>query len=200
MQKIQNKCAVARYFRAGPGLLLAFAVVLAGCKPPDETPATAAAVEPPPARLCGDTGELRARLYGAVSVELDWNSDELECSGMPRPEGNGARLRFAGQLPDTDRRIALIVAIPDLHRGAAGAEYATRITVIEEGGGRFFSTSSLNNCLTDITALEALDDSGDRFRIGGVLYCLSPLAEVNGSSSLSIDELQFSGLLDWSAS
>lgn len=200
MQKIQKKCAVARYFRAGPGLLLALIVALAGCKPTDKTPPAAAVVEPPPARLCGDTGELRARLYGAISVELDWNSDELECSGMPRPEGNGARLRFAGQLPDVDRRIALIVAIPDLQRGVAGAEYATRVTVIEEGGGRFFSTANLNNCLTDITALEALDESGDRFRIGGALYCVSPLAEVNGASSVSIDSLQFSGLLDWSAS
>lgn len=175
-------------------------MTLGGCKPPGETPVTAAAVEPPPARLCGDRGELRGRLYGAISVELDWSSDELECSGMPRPEGNGARLRFAGQLPDVDRRVAMIVAIPDLQRGTAGVEYATRVTVIEEGGGRFFTTASLNNCLTDIKALEALDESGDRFRIGGVLYCVSPLAEVNGLSSVSIDRLQFSGLLDWSAS
>jgi hypothetical protein len=197
---IQEKCAITRYFRAGSGLLLALAMALAGCKPTGETPAAVPTVAPPPARLCGDTGELRARLYGAISVELDWNSDELECNGMPRPEGNGARLRFAGQLPDVDKRIALIVAIPGLQRGIAGAEYATRVTVIEEGGGRFFSTSSLNNCLTDVTTLEKLDENGDRFRIGGTLYCVSPLAEVNGPSSLSIDRMQFSGLLDWSAS
>lgn len=191
---------MTRYFRAGSSLLPALALALAGCKPTGETPAAVTTAAPSPARLCGDTGELRARLVGAVSVELDWNSDELECSGMPRPEGNGARLRFAGPLPDADRRLAFIVAIPGLQRGIPGAEYATRVTVIEEGGGRFFSTSSLNNCLTDITALDELDESGDRFSIGGVLYCVSPLAEINGPSSLSIDRLEFSGLLDWSAS
>lgn len=174
-------------------------MAFAGCKPTSEPPATTARVESPPARLCGDAGELSARLYGAISAELDW-SDELECSGMRRPEGKGARLRFAGQLPETDTRIALIVAIPGLQRGVTGAEYPTNVTVIEEGDGRFFSTSTLNNCLTDITALEALDESGDQFTIGGILYCVSPLAQVNGSSSLSIDRLEFSGLLDWSAS
>jgi len=200
LQKIQRKCAIARHFRASPGVLLALVVALAGCKPAGETPPAVARIEPPPARLCGDSGQLRTRLYGAISVELDWNRDELECSGMPRPDGKGARLRFAGQLPNQDRRIALIVAIPDLQRGVTGVEYASRVTVIEEDGGRFFTASGLSNCLTDITALEALDENGDRFSIAGILYCVSPLAEVNGSSSLSIDKLQFSGLLDWSAS
>ena len=49
-------------------------------------------------------------------------------------------------------------------------------------------------------ALDALDDSGDSFALGGLLYCVSPLPEVNGDSSVSIPELRFQGLLDWSSS
>lgn len=150
--------------------------------------------------MCGDRGRLQARLYGAISAQLAWNRDELECSGMPRPEGRGARLRFAGEIDAEDRRIALIISIPELQRAVTGAEFASNVTVIEEGNGRFFSTSGLDNCLTDITALDVVDEAGDRFSIEGILYCVSPLAEVNGDSSVSIGELQFSGLLDWSTS
>ncbi len=150
--------------------------------------------------MCGDRGRLQARLHGAISAQLLWNRDELECGGMPRPEGRGARLRFAGQLDAEDRRIALIIAIPELQRAVTGTEYASNVTLIEEGSGRFFSTSGLDNCLTDITALGAVDETGDQFSIDGILYCVSPLAEVNGESSVSISDLRFSGLLDWSAS
>ncbi len=119
---------------------------------------------------------------------------------MPRPDGRGARLRFAGSLDAGDRRIALIIAIPDLERGLTGDELESNVTLIEEGSGRFFSTSTLKNCLTNITNVAATDDSGDRYAISGALFCVAPLAEVNGSSSVSIAELRFSGLLDWGAS
>lgn len=200
MQRIRKKCAITRPFGARAGLALTLAALLASCKPDSDTASAVAGIEPAPARLCGDSGRLNIGLYGAIVADLQWNRDELECSGMPRPAGKGARLRFAGRVTDDDRRIVLIIAIPELQRAATGAELQSNVTVIEEGGGRFFSTSGLDNCLTDITAVEALDDTGDRFSIAGVVYCVSPLAEVNGSSSVSIGELQFSGVLDWSAS
>lgn len=189
-----------RVFNVQYGLLTVLAVMLAGCRPAMDKAAPAAAVEREPVLMCGEQGRLETELYGAVSARLQWNREQLECSGMPRPEGQGARLRFAGHAGDLDRRISVIIAIPALRRSTTGLEYASNVTVIEEGGGRFFSTSDLDNCLTDITALEPIDDSGDRFAIGGVLYCVSPLAEINGPSSLSLTELRFKGLLDWGAS
>jgi len=173
---------------------------LTNCKPASEPEATTVAVEQQAALMCGDDGHLQAELYGAISAELEWHETDLECTGMPRPGGQGARLRFAGNMPGEDRRIAVIIAIPDLQRETINDEYASNVTLIEEGSGRFFSTSNLDNCLTDITSLNALDASGDRFSIGGLLYCVAPLPEVNGDSSVSITELKFSGLLDWSAS
>lgn len=191
LPKIQKKCAVARHFGASCGLLLAIGAALAGCKE---------ASEPEPALNCGHDGKLRGDLYGALTAHIEWTTSTLECDGMPRPDGHGARLRFAGNMAADARRIAVIIAIPDLDRDAIGDEFRSNVTLIAEDSARFFSTPHLDNCLTDIIALRSLDDSGDRFSIDGMLYCVNPLPEVNGDSSVSIPELHFSGLIDWSSS
>ena len=119
---------------------------------------------------------------------------------VPLSEGGaGARLRFAGLVGDTSLPIAFIIAMPGLERGIEGLELASNVTVIEESSSRFFRTAELESCWTDIETAYALDESGDRFVIDGVLYCISPLPEVNGDASVSIPEMRFSGLLDWTA-
>ena len=170
LQKIQKKCAQPRHFWPQTGLWLIVAAAASGCKSADQAPPTPAIGAAAEASLqCGDAGEMQGQIYGAIGVQLDWGRHELECSGMPRPEGRGARLRFAGTLEDSDRRIAIIIAIPDLGRDALGNEYRSNVTVIEEGNGRFFSTNDLENCLSDVTILDPLDDSGDAFSVGGLL-------------------------------
>ena len=149
---------------------------------------------------CGDNGALQTQLYGAITAALDWGKSDLECTGMPRPEGRGARLRFAGKISGEDQRVAIIIAIPNLTRAALGDEYRSNVTLIEEGVGRFFSTPDLDNCLTDITTLTPLDGVGQRFSIGGALYCVAPLPEVNGDSHISFSDIRFTGLIDWSSS
>jgi len=201
LQKIQNKCAPARAFLLSRGLFLTVLTVLAACEPaPQSEPIAAIAPEEEPVLLCGDEGRLSTELYGAVAVRVDWNKNDLECVGMPRPEGRGARLRFAARPADGNLQLAIIIAIPDLERDAPLGEFSVNVTLIEEGNGRFFSTLDLNNCLTDITSMTGLDDSGDRYSISGELYCVLPLAEINGDSSVSIPKMLFSGLLDWGAS
>ena len=148
---------------------------------------------------CGDGGSLSATLYGALTGIVEWRAADMQCDGMPRPDGAGARLRFAGTVGEEAVPIAFIIALPGLERGAEATELASNVTVIEEGRSRFFSTPDLGSCWTDIEAQSALDDSDVRFVIDGVLYCISPLPEVNGEASLSIPELHFSGQLDWSA-
>ncbi len=138
-------------------------------------------------------------LYGALAGVVQWQAGDMQCDGMPRPNGAGARLRFAGTVGDEAISIAFIIALPDLEQGAEATELASNVTVIEEGRSRFFSTPDLESCWTDIEVQSALDDSGVRFVIDGVLYCISPLPEVNGEASLSIPELRFSGQVDWSA-
>jgi len=179
-------------------VLVATAIALAACKPTDKSHVEPAQEEPTAVMSCGDAGYLRGQLYGAIPVSLDWGAKDVNCEGMPRPNGRGARLRFAGSATGDKQQLAIIIAIPDLGRGTLGLELASNVTVIEEGGGRFFSTTDLGNCLTDITTLDELDV--DRYSIGGTLYCVSPLAEINGDSSVLIPELAFLGLVDWNSS
>jgi hypothetical protein len=44
-----------------------------------------------------------------------------------------------------------------------------------------------------------MGDGPGIYSIAGTLYCIAPLAEVNGDASVTVHELHFGGLLDWSA-
>lgn len=176
-------------------LLWALLALLSGCQASHESGASAG---PDAATLpCGKDGFLNTELFGALQGPLQWSAADLECEGMPRPHGDGARLRFAGKAGEM-QALAFIIALPDLRRGSTGREMRTTVTVIEEGGGRFFSSADNDICWTDVTRLEALDEA--RFAIDGELYCLAPLIEVNGASEVLIRDLEFRGLLDWNAS
>ena len=196
LQKPPKNLAARRRFAC-----LALTVLGPGaCNPATDTAVAPVAEEAKPVAGCIPSGFLKARLYGEIGANLDWSSVDLECKGMPRPDGAGARLRFAGTDQEGERQLAFIVAIPDLDRDSAGRELASIVTLIEEGSGRFFSTASAGNCVTEVSAMTALDESGDRFAVGGALYCVSPLGEVNGTSSVLVPELRFSGRVDWSSS
>ena len=156
------------------------------------------AVEAPPEYRCGRGGYLRTSLFGAVSADVDWPATAVRCEGMPRPDARGARLRFAGHAANIGQDLAVIIAMPELTRGETGDELRTNATIILEGSGRFFSTAADDVCWTDVLRQELL--SGERYAIGGKMYCIGPLIEVNGDAVISIPELEFSGLLDWSAS
>ena len=171
---------------------------LAGCGDTPEPAAMPALLPPPPeAEGCGDRGYLKTHFYGEFRGPVDWDAADLDCEGMPRPEGRGARLRFAGQSGET--RIAIIVAVPELERGATARELGSNVTVIEEGSGRFFSTAGLGSCWTDILEQVGTDDGAYVSFVAGDLYCIAPLAEINGDSSVTLRELQFGGYVDWDA-
>ena len=153
------------------------------------------AVEQTPA--CGSDGALVAEIYGGVRASIDWDAGVLQCEGMPRPNGEGARLRFAG-MADGERPLAFILGLPDLVKGEIASELPTNVTLIEEGTGRFFGTRDTANCWTDIEMHERIPAAESApYRIRGILYCVAPLAELNGNSSISFADLEFTGLLDW---
>ncbi len=145
-----------------------------------------------------DGCRLSGELYGAIEGDIDWQAADLSCEGMPRPAGAGARLRFAGPHPDGDGTLAVIVALPAYARDTLAESLDSRITMIEEGSGRFFAANEAGNCWVDVLSVASLDE--DRDLATGRLYCIGPLAEINGSTSLTVPELEFSGLIDWNAS
>lgn len=115
---------------------------------------------------------------------------------MLRPEGKGVRLRFTGSA--SGNQLSIILALPELEPGLAATESPTVVTLTVDGSGRFFSTPTLESCWTDVTEQDPIADHGDRYEIEGTLYCVSPLGEINGDAAVSIPEMAFRGIVDWS--
>ena len=206
MQGIQRICADCGQFLIEIAALVAVLILISGCQPAVDTAVepvvdTATSIIPaaaPPA-LCGDQGYLSTVLFGALAGKIEWTSTNFECEGMPRPGGGGARLRFAGDV-DGGHKIAFIIALPELRRGETGNEYQSKVTVIEESVGRFFTSGDNDICWTDVVELASADESDSDFSIGGTLYCVAPLTEINGDSDITIRDLKFRGRLDWNSS
>lgn len=126
---------------------------------------------------------------------MDWPAEQLSCAGGPRPDGAGARLRFAREL-DNGEGLAIILALPTLEPGATGKELPANVTIILEGEARFFSSQNRDTCWADVERHATLD-AGSTL-VQGRLYCIDPLAEVNGDASVTLDDSVFSGQIDWS--
>jgi hypothetical protein len=192
---------IRRKFRAN-FLLLALLTLAIACSKTDLS-------DPVPALVatnanCIEGGKLSVETYGAFETKIDWVAESMTCEGMRRPNSEGARLRFAGQVGEKDARqhVAFILSIPDLKQGSAGKELPTRVTIIEEDAGRFFSTQESAVCWTNIDSQEARSDyqgvtMPGHYEISGLLYCVSPVAELNGSSSITLSDLVFHGSLSW---
>lgn len=186
-------------FPAGSIIGLAALALATAC---DSGPVTGTDAPSAPARNapgCAPDAFLESRLYGAFEVDIGWRGTALDCEGMRRPDGAGARLRFAGELAG-GHRVTIIIALPGLQPGTTADELASNVTLIEEGSGRFYSTTGLDNCWTDVVRQSPLGGSSEIYVVAGTLYCISPLGEVNGDASVSLPELRFSGRLDWTAS
>lgn len=173
-------------------LILVSVLCLAACS-------SRGAAELPLAANCVAEGEFRVNLYGALRSNLEWRGSQLQCAGMPRPEGAGARLRFAGEIPlnDTMHELAFIVALPDLERGGTGRELRATVTLIEEDNGRFFSNAEQETCWADVAAQRPLPDAGNSYFVSGIVYCVAPLAELASTASVTIRDLAFAGRVDW---
>ena len=160
--------------------------------PPETAPLVAYS---PGGGQCDDDASLSGQLFGAVQTELDWQASAMSCDGMARPHGEGARMRFAGKAGD-ELQVAIIISMPSLEPGVPMEAVPSNVTVIEEGRGRFFSATDLETCWTDVSRQDGVDND---FRIEGVLYCISPLAEIGGGASITIDDIEFVGRLVWEA-
>lgn len=179
-------------------LQLAAVVPFAACAPPAASGPAPPSVE---TTTCGGDGALRTTLIGGINTDIDWTAADMRCDSMQRPDGEGIRLRYSGDVGDEN--LALIIAMPALRPGRSGQEVPSNITISVEGSGRFFSSPDLETCWTEIAKQELIDDgdSGDNgsYAIAGTLYCIAPLGELNGDAAVTIPELFFASIIDWSA-
>ena len=79
--------------------------------------------------LPGDTGFLSMRLRGSIEADVEWREPELDCTGMPRPDGRGLRLRFSGPLPGAGD-LAIVFAAPDLGMGISAHGVPVNVTLL----------------------------------------------------------------------
>ncbi len=142
---------------------------------------------------CGENGALRGSLIGGIETAISWTAADMVCESMPRPNGEGIRLRFAGDVGD--EHLAIIVAMPTFVAGAT--EIPSNVTATVEGSGRFFSTPGLESCWTEISAQTALTEADGSYAVAGTLFCIAPLGELNGDAAVTIPELFFSTIVNW---
>ena len=72
---------------------------------------------------------MRARLRGALDMDIDWTNADMECAGGPRPTGEGVRVSIGGPLRGDGRRVRIVFGISGVREGAAGDALPTNVTV-----------------------------------------------------------------------
>ena len=137
------------------------------------------------AALCvpSETGSLRARLQGALDVEIDWGADAAHCQGGVRPQGDGIRLLYKGYEPATGPLLLVFGAAP-LRPGESARNVPVNLTVIREGTGQFFATQGEDKCAFDSVTQTPLDGNTGFYRLEGRGFCTQPARAVGGESSV----------------
>jgi hypothetical protein len=159
-----------------------------------------AAAAPPPkvseGCLPNGSGFLRARIRGALSLDLNWRNAELECEGGARPNGSGIRLSFAGPLQSDGRRLRMVFGVSDAREGSAGSALPTNLTVIFEGEKRLFSTMGQDRCTVDKLSQErvgALSGPTRSYRVIARGFCIEPVSGLSTNERLVVNSFDFAG-------
>jgi hypothetical protein len=150
------------------------------------------------ARGCLPTGNgyLRARIRGAMNVDVNWHNAELQCEGGPRPDGTGLRVAFAGPAHADGRRLRLVFGVEAVHEGRAGHELPTNLTVIFEGEDRLFATRGDDHCTVDELKQERLGALGGSVRSWRIVargFCIAPASTLNSDARILVSSFDFAG-------
>ncbi len=149
----------------------------------------------PPACLHDGSGFLTARLRGDVEVELEWREPGLACTGMPRPDGLGMRLRFSGKLPDGSD-LAIVFAPPVLQEGASARAVPVNVTVLHEASGMIYGTRGEQRCMLDEVTQQRLPDAAANQRTWQVEargFCTEPARALDDSGVILMTRFDFRG-------
>jgi hypothetical protein len=161
-------------------------------------PAAASGAETPAASpagcLASGDGFLRARIRGALNLDIDWGNAQLECEGEPRPDGHGIRVSFAGPPQPDGRRIRIVFGVATRGEGAGGRELPTNITLIFEGEKRLFTTRGDDRCTSDRLRQEKLSGSGvHAYRVVARGFCTLPAMTLDRAERIVITRFDFAG-------
>ncbi len=151
-----------------------------------------------PATGCLDTGNgyLRARIRGALNLDINWTNAELECDGSVRPDGSGIRLSFAGPQRPDGRRVRMVFGVAAATEGAAAHALPTNLTVIFEGEDRVFATLGDERCTVDDLRQERFGAPGGSSRTYRVVargFCIEPATAVGHDERIVVSRFDFAG-------
>ena len=146
--------------------------------------------------LASGNGYLRARIRGALNLDIDWHNAEIECDGGSRPNGRGIRVSFAGPLKSDGRRLRLVFGVGDAKEGVAGKELPTNLTVIFEGENRLFTTEGQDRCTVDQLEQQRVGPLGGSrrtYRIVARGFCIAPASALGGEGQILVSRFDFAG-------
>jgi hypothetical protein len=146
--------------------------------------------------LASGDGYLRARIRGALKLDVSLRNAELECDGGPRPDGSGIRVSFAGPQRTDGRRLRMVFGVARATEGAQGRELPTNLTVIFEGEQRMFATRGDGKCTVDEFKQERVGALGGPIRTYRVIargFCISPVKALNSEQTILVNSFDFAG-------
>ena len=155
-----------------------------------------------PERGCLATGNgfLRARIRGALNLDVDWKNAELECDGSERPDGHGIRLSFAGPIHSGGRRLRMVFGVATSAEGAPGRALPTNLTVIFEGEERLYSTRGEDRCTVDDLKEQRMGALGPTLRSYRVVargFCTLPASALGRDEHILVTRFDFAGRVDF---
>jgi hypothetical protein len=181
-------CVLGLTATAGPGA------------PVPASPAPAPASETAHTRAAGclptGNGYLRARIRGALNLDINWHNADIECDGALRPDGSALRMSFAGPPHGDGRRLRLVFGVRAVSEGRAGRALPTNLTVILEGEERVFATRGDDHCTVDELHQERLGALGGPLRTWRVVargFCTSPASTLNSDARILVTRFDFAG-------
>jgi hypothetical protein len=151
-----------------------------------------------PACLPDAGGFLTARLRGDIELDVDWREPRLQCTGMPRPDGRGMRLRFSATLPDGGT-LAFLFAPPELAAGDDARAVPVNVTVLQEATGLIYGTRGDGRCLLDEVTqrpLAASDEGPRSWIVEARGFCTEPARALDDSGSVLLTRFDFRGRVD----
>jgi hypothetical protein len=159
-------------------------------------PGLATPLKSTPGCLSTGNGFLRAKIRGALTLDLDLHDAELECDGGPRPDGSGIRVSFAGPVRSDGRRLRMVFGVVSATEGKAGKALPTNLTVIFEGEQRMFATRGDDKCTVDKLSQERvgdLDGPQRTYRIIASGFCIVPINALGDKENIVVNSFDFAG-------
>lgn len=144
---------------------------------------------------------MRARIRGAVDLDLNWKNDEMLCEGGPRPSGNGIRVSIGGPVRGDGHRIRLVFGISQVIENRGGERLPTNLTILFEGEKRIFATQGDDKCTVDSLTqerVEGLDPERAVYRVVGRGFCLGPATSLSRAERVIVTSFDFAGRVEFS--